>query len=449
MNLPQLNNAYTNVKDACLRKLEELYEKGIPKDISSRLTKELLFFKASNYIDDFELFRLFSQEAKKSASTLRTRGTLTGSLIYYLLSNSSFSPLAPHYYCMECGYYEVVNTSLFGIDLPVKKCPHCNHSMQPDGYNLPLESVWGTDGKEMLSFEYNINTDFLPFARRILQSAYPDNAIVPWGMFEISPDAQDAHTDTHAIGVRLTGYIVMPTGNTLDDYPDLISYLENGDTCITGGTWELMKHMLKPIKLFNREFLDELIKLQRETGIYVNELSTKELSDITWRQIYNTGIINQTTRMLFHEYKPRSYKDMVALDASSHNSFSWQAPEHSSFDTQKFKKMISTDYFKKYPCFTREDFFDYLVLIGTDRTLAFEASEKIRKGHANSSNSRYHHEFEELPIPEDIKKIAQNYLYIFPRAHEIQYLLDCARLAYYAREDSRVFSKIVFKKKSH
>ena len=46
-----------------------------------------------------------------------------------------------------------------------------------------------------------------------------------------------------------------------------------------------------------------------------------------------------------------------------------------------------------------------------------------------------------------IKEIAKNYLYVFPRAHCIEYILIYAKLAYYAKTDSRAFSKIVFKAK--
>ena len=445
--LPEIQNALQNVKNACQKKLDELYPKGIPDDIKSRITKELVFLEHSDYIDDFELFRRLSEEAKKSSTCITTRGTLAGSMLYYLLSNNGFNPFSPHYDCAECGYYEVVNTSLFGIDLPVKRCPHCNTVIFPDGFNLSAESVWGNDGKKMISFEYNVNSEFLPFARNVIHSAYPDTTISPWGMFKIDPLSPLANTDTRTVGVDLTGYAVLPTGNTINDYPELISCLENGDACLTGGSWELTQHMLKPIKLYSLDYLDELLRLQRETGIYVNELGIKVLRDISWSQINNTGILNMNTRMLFYEYKPKTFKDMVSLDACSHNSFSWFSFSDSTFDIFKFKNMISSDPFKKHPCFTREDFFDQMIKMGIDRAFAFEISEKIRKGHANSCNAKYKQEFMELPIPESIKKVAQNYLYVFPRAHEIEYLLIYARFAYYAKIDSRAFSKIVFKEK--
>lgn len=446
MNLPTIKNAFQNIKNACQSRLEEIYPIGIPEDINSRYAKELSFLERSDYIDDFEIFRRLSEETKKSSNIINMRGTLAGSILYYLLGNNSFNPLPPHYYCAKCGHYETVDTHLFGIDLPQKKCPHCNNDIFADGYNLSIESVWGNTGKKIISFDYAVNSELLPFARRVLQSTYQDNAVVPWGMFQLDPSSGIPHPDDRIIGISLAGFAILPSGNTIQDYPDLISYLENGDSCITGGSWELEEHMLKPVRLFTLKYLDELVQLQRATGIYANDLSTKELREITWSHIYNTTLPNNSLRMLFHEFKPKTFKDMVAFDSSSHNSHSWHGNDYSCINMSEYRKMISTDTFKKYPCFTREDFFDYMVEMGVERTLAFDASERIRKGHAGSCG-KYQQQFFDLSIPDEIKDIAKNYLYIFPRAHSIEYILIYARLAYYAKADSRAFSRIVFKKK--
>lgn len=55
-------------------------------------------------------------------------------------------------------------------------------------------------------------------------------------------------------------------------------------------------------------------------------------------------------------------------------------------------------------------------------------------------------QFDAMEIPDEIKDVAGNYLYLFPRGHGIEYILLYAELAYYAQVDSKAFSKIVFKK---
>ncbi|MDY2613192.1 MAG: hypothetical protein SOV77_04110, partial [Lachnospiraceae bacterium] len=90
---------------------------------------------------------------------------------------------------------------------------------------------------------------------------------------------------------------------------------------------------------------------------------------------------------------------------------SWHGNDYSCINMSEYRKMISTDTFKKYPCFTREDFFDYMVEMGVERTLAFDASERIRKGHAGSCG-KYQQQFFDLSIPDEIKDIAK-ITYIF------------------------------------
>lgn len=447
MNIPHIKHALDNITDACQKKLAFLYPQGVPESICSRYNKELALLSHSDLIDDFEIFRLFSEEAKKSSVPIHMKGTVMGSFIYYLLGVNCFNPLPVHYYCADCGYYEEVHTHLFGIDLPTKKCPQCGKDIIADGFNLTLESVWGNDGKKIIPFEYTVSTEFFPFARRVLTSIYPDNPVIPWGMFQFKSGLPISNNDSQIIGISPAGYAVLPAGNTIQDYPDLISYLEDGEPCITGGNWELSVHFLKPIRLCQFDYIDDLLSLQRATGIYINELTPDVLRNITWSNIYNISILNSTAGMLFHELKPKTFKEMVALEASSHNSFSWNKNNTGCIDLYYFQKMISSDAFKKYPCFTREDFFDYLLEAGIKKSLSFEVSERVRKGHACSTN-KIKEQFDTLPIPDDIREVAGNYLYLFPRAHGIEYILLYAQLAYYAKIDSRIFSKIIFNKKN-
>ena len=450
MNIPPIENALENIIDTCQNKLSYLYPAGVPTEITTRYEQELSFLKASEYIDDFEIFRLLSEEANKSSYIINARGTIMGSFLYYLLGTNCYNPLPVYYYCPECGYYEAVQTHLFGIDLPEKNCPNCSNTISADGFNLSAESVWGFDGKKTLTFDYNVCSEFLPFAKRILTKIYPNNKVSSWGMFQMDSSAQTPHPDQRVIGVSLAGYAILPTGNTIDDYSELISYLEDGEPCLTGGGWELEQNQIKAIRLFSFEHIDKLLSLQRATGLYVNELSLSSLSEITWSNIFNTTLLCQQTSMLFHELKPKTFRDMVALEASAHNTTIWQKQGEMYIDFYDFTQMTSTEAFKKYPCFTREDFFDYLIESGVDRETSFLASEMIRKGQASEKahSSRWHENFLSLSIPEEIKEVAKNYLYLFPRAHCIEYVLIFARLAYYAKADSRAFSKFIFKKKS-
>lgn len=447
MKIPHIKNALENISTACEKQLAEIYPAGIPEPIQQRYEQELTCLSASDSIDDFEIFRCLSNEAEKSSSIIDTRGVTSGSFLYFLLGKNSFNPLPVHYYCPKCGYFESVKTHLFGIDLPEKKCPHCEKNIIADGYNLSPESIWSDTAQKTISFDYNINTDFLPFAKRVLSSLYPENCIVPIGIYRLTSSSYTYSPDEQVIGISQFGFGILPVGSDLNDYPDLATFLDNGEPCITGSTMGLKEHLIKPVLMYPSSILDSLIHLQRAMGIYVNELKNNELHNISWRDIYNTTALDNSCKLLFHQLKPKTYKDMIALNASVHNSFSWQKPGDTDINIFSFIKMISSESFKKFPCYTREDFFDYLVENGVDRPRAYKASEFIRKGKASAIHPLTPEQQKQLGIPDAAAEVAKNYSYLFPRAHCIELVLALARLAYYAKSDKRTFNQIFFKKK--
>ena len=102
MKIPHISNAFEHIKEACDQQLTERYPLRIPEIVMSRYTQELSYLEKSEYLDDFEIFRLLSAEAKKSSQYIFLRGTASGSYIIYLLGNSLMNPLPAHYYCPNC-----------------------------------------------------------------------------------------------------------------------------------------------------------------------------------------------------------------------------------------------------------------------------------------------------------------------------------------------------------
>lgn len=443
MSIPNIPNAYENISNACEKRLTELYPAGVPVEIRERYNQELAMLKNSDVLDDFEIFRCLSEESKKCTAILYARSTVPGSILYYLLSNSSFDPLPVYYYCPKCGHYEEVHTHLFGIDLPAKKCPTCGSTLTASGFGLPIESVWGTDGSKDVIFECNASSDFYPFAKRVLMRLYPENEIVPWCMFTLPSNGIETFPDANPVGISQHGFAVIPTGFTINDYPDLLTYQENGDPCLAGSGRELRNNRLKPIYLMTSESTDNLLDLQKTTGIYVNEISPNHLKGTTWGAMSQNGRIGTDTSVLFQEFQPQTFTQMVSLTAACHNSYLWDDGTI-YWNSENFKKMVSTPEFKKYPCYYREDFFDYLCEAGMERSKAFEISEFIRCGRATMPKKK--EIWDSFQMPAELRTIAEHYRYLFPRAHCVEFALQNARLAYYARIDSRAYSKIIYNK---
>lgn len=436
----RIKNAYENIVHACERKLKELYPLRTPQIVEDRYQAELKMLRNSEQLDDFEIFRLLSEEGKKTSQYISLRAGTSGSYLIYLLGHNRINPLRTHYYCKNCGHMEAIDTRLFGIDLPQMACPKCKEKITGDGYNLAMESVWGVDGKKFIEFEYNISSDFFPFVKRVLQKAYPNNQVVSYGIMVSNEHSKKFNPES--LEMKHGGYVVLPQNRTIEDYPELVAYLEDGEPCITGLCNVMEQYNLKKIMLHPHSCVEYLMQLQRKSGIYADEIGIDELRELKYYDLINTKVMDYEEEEIFNYETPKSFSDMVNYSAMPHNStFADRYPCDDWYHETKEKILDSPD-FQRFPCYTREDFFDYLIECGLERKDAFYFSELIRKGKSTRTP-----ELDKLSVPKELKNVAKMYRYLFPKAHCIEYVMMYARLAYYMKWDSRIYSSVVNKKK--
>lgn len=138
------------IKYICQKRLEEHFSKGIPYEIQMRYDKEIQYLEQSEYFDEFE--KVF-MESKVNKSMICSKGTISGSIIYFLVTEHGYNPLPPYYYCAECGYYEPIHKWGNCVDAPDDTCPKCGETIRAEGYNVSIESVWGLNGKKAIGFE--------------------------------------------------------------------------------------------------------------------------------------------------------------------------------------------------------------------------------------------------------------------------------------------------------
>ncbi len=440
MNIPRIPDAFTSIQTSCTQKINERFPHGIPAIVQERLNAELQYLKNSEYLDDFEIYRQICMEAQKCCQYFTVKGTLGGSYLIYLMGVGRFNPLPAHYYCEACGHFETVSTHLFGIDLPERTCPNCGTPMFGDGFNLSIESVWGTNGKKLLSFDYNVSDEFRPFVKNILHRLYPENVILPCGIMTAPADA--ATYNPGSLEVVHSGFFILPEYHTLEDYTEMKSYLEDGEPCLSGHLLECEENSLKRITLLPLHIVEQLIGLQRNTGTYIWEIDLKKLREITYHDMMNSRMLNPDEDLCYSCKKPKTYFEMIKYNGIFQNSFRdtncCTAGPYNEIDKLIFK---SPEY-ERYPCATREDFFDYLLESGNSREDAYKISELIRKGRALNYPG-----FDDFKMPIELNTLAKKYTYILPRAQVIEYTLMNARMAHYMKLDSKAYSKIVFKGK--
>ncbi len=432
--------SYNDIKKYCDSMLEQKYPAGVPAAIKERYNVELQAQRDSGGVKDFELFMNLSIEAKRASQLMFLRGLASGSFLVYLVNDFHANPLTPHYYCPECGYYEEIVTDQYGIDIHSRKCPKCGREIYADGMNLLPIHVWGAEMKRPLDYEASVSGDFYSYAKNVIQSAYPNNEIEVYGVPVMVAE--------NSIVLEQGGYVILPAGKTINDYPNLIAHLSDGTKCLAGSISDIEDLDLKRIKLLHLRWLDLVLDMQNKTDIEYEYIGTEKLRDITFNGICRTGVVSEEFVNLAKEASPCTFKMMSDLFAATHNRYANTDEDKDTISDSELSEFIHSDSFVQYPLFTKEDIFEHLVKWGLDDQTAFEYSEFVRKGKLNRivyENSErlksMYHDLLEVKIPAELYNTAARVKYLFPRSHVVNYMRVYYLLAYYMKLEPEEYGR--------
>lgn len=440
--IPYISNAYENVKGACEERLAQLYPAGIPSVANERLTTELTYLQNQPVTQcKLEIFRLLFKEACRSMQFLTIEGTDASSFIVYLLGGAMANPLPPHYYCPKCGCYEEVPTKLSGIDLPQKECSSCHSVLYADGFNLPVSTCFWLDGAKILNLIGITTEDFLIFARRLLERIFPENQIVPMGTMML-PQFKNSVT------VYPSGFYVLENGMTMEDYPHLHSYLEDGTPCICED-WD--RDELFRVDLIPQENIERLVQLQTKNGLYLQNITLNDLKDLTWTDLKNTGVLSEAVTDILYDNRPKTFREFTNIIAYTQNGCASPKTllQEVGYDDytggyRSIKECIHSP-------FTREDWREAIGHYEEDPKICFSISEGIRKGYyyryqVTGKRQPYHYStFERLPAP--LQELANCQKFVCARSTAVSESLIYMMLAYYLKTNSKVYSKLVFRQR--
>ena len=194
--MAQLPNAFANIVHACEQKLAQLYPGGIPREVVARCNEELSILETSRYLDDFEICRILGAKAAKKGEYFCATGVLANSYVIYLLTEYSRDLNATH------------DNDIYP------------HTADPQAVYPFLRSG------EAMDFDFNISEAFLPDMERTLQTLYPGHVLAPIGRYK-------KFSSRH--GIEIEGFLILPEGKTMDDYPEMAARLSSGEPCLCGG----------------------------------------------------------------------------------------------------------------------------------------------------------------------------------------------------------------------
>lgn len=259
--------------------------------------------RAYNHWVRFAVAAHLAAVVHKKGGNASVRGTLSASLVAWLLDITVVNPLVPHYRCPSCKHTveaAVVTSRELGAELPAQSCSHCGTPMIGDGAGLCIETLFGLNGERKPDISMNFPAECLPDVHAALVSLFGEDHILRYGLpdslgFEkgrayarrylLDHDMFPAEETIHRIvsrlcnciishQVRLEGCLIIPPNCTAADFTAL--ELSQGEDGVWVPTTHLGPNLLNAhlwcchcIEHSNSALIG---KLEQRTGITYNSI---------------------------------------------------------------------------------------------------------------------------------------------------------------------------------
>ena len=138
----EIEKATKEIWRFCCRRLGKL---STETALVAWLGPEIYNVQVTETTHNFLILKEIAELSREKGYPILVEGTLSSSLIAYLLGITNVNPLKAHYYCDNEGcpeIYEEIKDNAFGIDAEDKLCPKCKRKMTKDGYSLKF-IAWG------------------------------------------------------------------------------------------------------------------------------------------------------------------------------------------------------------------------------------------------------------------------------------------------------------------
>ena len=103
--------------------------------------------------------------------------------------------------------------------------------------------------------------------------------------------------------------------------------------------------------------MDVLDKVQWETGALADDITPKELYDVSCQDILNTLVLEQGEYNVLFKQKPKTFREKMDLLSATHNTYH---AEDSCDSFVSFQEFSENPLFLSCPIYTRDDVFDML-----------------------------------------------------------------------------------------
>lgn len=466
---PYLDGAEDEIRRMTLENAQKIYGNPLPDVIAARVEKELASIIGNGFASLYLIAYKLVKKSLEDGYLVGSRGSVGSSFVANMCGISEVNPLPPHYVCLKCHYFEMVDDGSVGAgpDLPRKNCPDCGEPLKRDGFDIPFETFLGFEGDKVPDIDLNFSGEYQARAHKFAEELFGKENIYRAGTIgtlgertaygyvrkfleEHNKTARSAEVNRLVkgiTGIRRTtgqhpgGLMVLPKGREIYEFTP-IQYPANdreSGVVTTHFEFQMIHDQLVKLDMLGHDGPTVIRMLEDLTGVPPLSIplddpdtmaifSGLESLGIAERdaggKVGTLGIPEYGTsfvRQMLEDTRPKTFADLVRIMGLSHGTDVWlnNAQDLVRSGTVTLSETIAA----------RDDIMTYLIRKGLEPKTAFKIMEQVRKGRGLTPEDEAVMKEHQVPgwYIESCKKIS----YLFPKAHAVAYAMMAFYTAYY------------------
>ncbi len=468
---PYMDGSEEDLKRMCYQTAHNMYGDELPEPVAKRLDRELKAIIGNGYAVMYIIASKIVKKSNEDGYLVGSRGSVGSSFAATTSGITEVNPLPPHYYCLEkpCHYTEFVDEKIYhdGYDLPVKDCPVCGKKLYRDGHNIPFETFMGFKGEKEPDIDLNFAGTYQAQSHAYSGVLFGDDHVFKAGtistiqgktafgyvkaFFEDEGKPINSHYANRFAssleGIKRTtgqhagGIMVVPKDKTIYDFSP-VQYPSNDETkgsITTHFDYSTLSGIILKLDLLGHSAPTTIKLLEEYTGVsafdikFDDEATMKIFSSTESLGIKDKSYMEKSgalgipefgtmfVRGILEDTSPTTFFELAKICGVAHGTNVWNNNAQDLIRSNTCTLMESI-------C-VRDEIMTHLIKCGLESELAFNITEKVRKG--KGLTEEHEQAMRDNKVPEWYIESCKKISYMFPLAHSVAYVMMSFRIAYY------------------